>query len=330
MEQNSSIAAAAATAETAAAKSLSPANQLKNLFGNNAMKSMFANALGNHSGAFISSVIDLVNADSALQKCDMKAVAMEALKAATLHLPVNKALGFAYIIPYQNTKKDGHGQWHKVMEPTFQIGYKGLIQLALRTGQYRTINAGVVYEGELQGEDKLTGRIDLGGERLSDGVTGYFAYIELVNGFSKTLYMSVDDMARHAKRYAPVFKTNKTTSIGDIAKLAQLPPSEYSTVGWKGNFESMAIKTILRILLSKYGYLSTDMQGVIAEEQKEEYDTSSFAEARVVETRQQQLADTAAKAVEASSPATPGMAPDSPVPDEEKTESDGKQKKSLL
>ena len=299
MEQNKNLAAVAAQAAVAT-KSASPVNQLKNLFNNNAMKGMFVNALGKNAGAFISSVIDLVNADSALQKCDMRAVAMEALKAATLHLPVNKALGFAYVIPYQNSKKDDHGQWYKVSEPTFQIGYKGLIQLALRTGQYRTINAGVVYEGELQGEDKLTGRISLNGERLSDGVIGYFAYIELVNGFSKTLYMSVEDMARHAKRYAPVFKMSKATSVDDIARLAQQPPSEYGTVGWKGNFESMAIKTTLRILLSKYGYLSTDMQGVIADEQRADYATGDIQEAEVVESRQQQLADTAAKAAEES------------------------------
>ena len=298
MEQNKNLAAVAAQAAVAA-KSTSPVNQLKNLFNNNAMKGMFVNALGKNAGAFISSVIDLVNADSTLQKCDMKAVAMEALKAATLHLPINKALGFAYVIPYQNSKKDDHGQWYKVFEPTFQIGYKGLIQLALRTGQYRTINAGVVYEGELQGEDKLTGRIDLNGERLSDGVIGYFAYIELVKGFSKTLYMSVEDMARHAKRYAPVFKMSKATSVDDIVKLAQLPPSEYSAVGWKGNFESMASKTTLRILLSKYGYLSTDMQGVIAEEQRADYATSDIQAAEIVESRQL-LADTAAKAADES------------------------------
>ena len=135
---------------------------LKSMFKAESVKEQFQNALAKNAPTFIASVIDLYNSDSNLQLCDPKAIVMEALKAAVLHLPINKALGYAYIIPYNNsyTEKDEYGRdvldangkkkWYKKMEPTFQMGYKGYIQLAMRTGQYRTLNADVVYEGEVR------------------------------------------------------------------------------------------------------------------------------------------------------------------------------------
>ena len=232
---------------------------LKSVMNAPSVQEQFKNALANSAPAFIASIIDLYNTDSKLQLCDPKAVVMEALKAAVLKLPINKALGYAYIIPFNNSNKDERNNWIKVMEPTFQMGYKGYIQLAMRTGQYRTINADAVYEGELRKVNKLTGEIDFNGDKSSDKIVGYFCYFELLNGFSKTLYMTVEQMASHAKRYSKGLKAE--TTVENLINLSNLPmATDSKTVGWMGNFHGMALKTVIRILLSKYGYLSIGMQ----------------------------------------------------------------------
>lgn len=227
----------------------------------------FHNALKENKDAFIASVIDLYSGDAALQRCDPKAVLQEALKAAVLKLPINKALGFSYIVVYNNSKRDINGQWVKVATPTFLVGYRGLIQMAMRTGQYKTINADAVYKGELRGADKLTGRIDLSGERESDEVVGYFAHFELLNGFTKTLYMSVREMAAYAKKFSPSVK--RETTIDQLLNKANAPEAG-KAVGWEGDFTAMALKTVIRRLLGKYGYLSVEMQGAMENEAKVE------------------------------------------------------------
>jgi len=155
------------------------------------------------------------------------------MTAATLKLPINPNLGFAYIVPYKDTA-------------TFQMGYKGYIQLAMRTGQYKTINASVVYEGQIEDVDFVTGEI-IRGKKKSDKVVGYVAYFELINGFSKMVYMSHEDMMRHALTYSQAYKGDKkygkTNSV------------------WSTNFEAMGLKTVLKQLISKYGIMSIDMQG---------------------------------------------------------------------
>ena len=191
---------------TVPGKAATPAKSidiLKGILDAPSVMKQFENAMAKSAPTFIASVIDLFNGDSKLQLCDPKQVVNEALKAAVLHLPINKSLGYAYIIPFNNSKKvidyDEKGQpkignngkplekWVKVMEPTFQMGYKGYIQLAMRTGQYRTINADMVYEGECRKVSKLTGEIAFDGEKVSDKVVGYFCYFELLNGFSNLI-----------------------------------------------------------------------------------------------------------------------------------------------
>ena len=161
----------------------------------------------------------------------------------------------------QNPDGSYRERWDEVYTPTFQIGYKGLIQLAMRTGQYRTINADAVYEGELRKGSKLTGIYDFDGERKSDKVIGYFCYFELLNGFSKTLYMSVEAMAAHAKQYSKAL-SGRDVTVESLLNLANLPMAADSNknLGWLGNFHGMAIKTTIRNLLSKYGYLSVEME----------------------------------------------------------------------
>lgn len=258
----------AGAANNAPARAPRPVDILKAVIKEDEVQQQFRNALGKNSGTFLTSVVELFTGDSKLQKCEPKRVLTECLKAATLRLPISKALGFAFVIPYKSRAKqmvqkaDGsyREEWVDVYTPSFQIGYKGLIQLALRTGQYRTINADAVYEGELRKGSKLTGIYDFEGERISDKVIGYFCYFELLNGFSKTLYMSVEAMAAHAKQYSKAL-SGKDITVESLLQMANLPVAPDSKqVGWLGNFHGMAIKTTIRNLLSKYGYLSVELQ----------------------------------------------------------------------
>lgn len=246
---------------------------LKKTLSNESIQEQFRNALGQNSNSFIASIIDLYTGDTALQNCDPNLVVAQALKAAVLKLPLTKALGFAYIVVFNNSVRQPDGSWMKVPTPTFMPGYRGYIQLAMRTGQYRTMNTDVVYEGEVQKVNKLTGEINFDGKQISDKIVGYFAYFETINGFSKTLYMTVEEMAKHAKRYSPTLKNSNDVTVESLKILANSTQSSGS-VGWLGNFTDMALKTCLRNLLSKWGYLSVEMQGVLSE------DTDDAEEAR--------------------------------------------------
>lgn len=202
-------------------------DQFKGILNTQTIRAQLRNSLKDKAGQFMSSMIDLYSGDTGLQQCDPEKVALECVKAAALDLPIVKSLGYAYVVPYKNV-------------PTFTIGYKGLIQLAQRTGQYKTINSDVVYEGEITGRDKLSGMVNLDGERISDTVVGYFAYFKLLNGYEKVLYMSKEEIEKYAERYSPSYN------------------GKYSP--WKSEFDKMACKTVLRQLISKYGPTSTEMQ----------------------------------------------------------------------
>lgn len=264
----------------AIAKQDRPVDLLKATINAPSVQEQFKNALGEHKDTFVASLIDLYTGDKSLQTCKPSVVIAEALRAATLRLPLNKALGFAYIVVYNNSvkRKDANGNdvidpnthkpvYDKVPTPTFIPGYKGYIQLAIRTGQYRTINADVVYEGEVRKVNKLTGEIAFDGEKTSDKIIGYFCYFELLNGFSKTLYVTVEDMAAYAKRHSPSVK--KETTVAQLIAKAN-DGIIGKKVGWEGNFNDMALKTVIRRLLSKYGYLSVEMQNAMAHDVEDE------------------------------------------------------------
>lgn len=242
-----------------------PIDLMKSFINAPSVQEQFQNALGEHKDAFVASLIDLFTGDKALQTCKPASIIAEALRAATLRLPLNKALGFAYIVVFNNSVKNANGSLSKVPTPTFVPGYKGYIQLAMRTGQYRTINADFVYEGEMRKVSKLTGEIALDGEKKSDKIVGYFCYFELLNGFNKTLYVSVEDMAQYALRYSPSFKGKNRPSADTLIKAAQANQAS-TKVGWEGNFNDMALKTVIRRLLSKYGYLSVEMQNTLSKD----------------------------------------------------------------
>lgn len=264
-------------AETAVAKAgnLTPAQQnivaFNNKMNGNYVQTQLKNVLGKNAGTFATSLIEVFSNDTQLQGCDPNKVIQEAIKAATLKLPLNKQLGYAYIVVFNNWDKVRRC---KVPTPTLTIGYRGYIQLAMRTGMYRTINSGVVCEGELLGENKLSGVIDLNGTKISDKVEGFFAYFETINGFSKTLYMSLEEMAAYALKFSPSFKRKATAdnplpTVDDLCDLANKQVSSGSTgkVGWEGDFLSMGKKTVMRRLLSKYGYLSIEMMGALTDDE---------------------------------------------------------------
>lgn len=210
-----------------------PARTIEDWVESENIKQKFQEVLDKGAGAFVTSILSLVKSTPQLAAADPKTVISAAMTAATLKLPINPNLGFAYIIPYGK-------------EAQFQMGYKGYIQLAMRTGQYKTINASVVCEGQIEDVDFVTGEI-IRGKKKSDKVVGYVAYFELINGFSKMVYMSHEDMMRHALTYSQAYKYDKSSGKKNSV--------------WSTNFEAMGLKTVLKQLISKYGIMSIDMQG---------------------------------------------------------------------
>lgn len=269
-------------AETAVAKQPSQkAVAVKNfqaVMNNSYYQTLLQNTFKENKGTFTTSLMELATSDEKLLQCAPNALMAEALKAASLHLPLNKQLGQCYILPFKN---------HGVMTPTLVVGTKGYLQLAMRTGKYETINSDVVYEGELKGYDKVTGNLDLSGVRTSNVPIGYFAYMKMKNGFSKLLYMSLDEVCLYAKQYSPTVKFSEKATPATLKELAlkQAASGVSDGVGWYSNFESMALKTVLRRLLSKWGELSIENNDILnideapsAEQQRDE----EFAEAKEV------------------------------------------------
>lgn len=201
------------------------AKTLKGMLEMPAYKNKFNEMLGKKAAGFMSSIIAVANNNKLLAKAEPSTVIGAAAQAAMLDLPINQSLGFAYIVPYKGAAQ-------------FQLGYKGYIQLAQRSGQYVDIGAKTVYEGELEYENRLLDKFKFG-ERTGDKVIGYLAYFRLTNGFEKMLFMELDEMIAHAKKYG------KSYSGG--------------TEKWGlAEFDVMAEKTVLKRLLSKYGPLSIE------------------------------------------------------------------------
>jgi recombination protein RecT len=194
--------------------------------------------LGDKAGTFITSVLDLCGEDQALAECDPKLVIKESLKAAGLDLPINKNLGFAYVIPYKKI-------------PSFQMGWKGYVQLAIRTGKYRHLNTGIVYEGEEMIVDRIRGTLEIGGKRTGDNPIGYYCYMELLNGFQKAIAWTKEKVEEHAKRFS------KSYSYYLDKKRGRKPV-------WVTDFDAMALKTMFLQLVPKYGPMTIEMSQAIA------------------------------------------------------------------
>ena len=159
-------------------------------------------------------------------------------------MPIDQNLGYAYIVPFNNNKKDAEGNTKKVMEATFILGWKGMHQLALRTGAYKTINVIDIREGELKSYNRLTEEVVIDfiedeDERESKKIIGYVGYYRLVNGAEKTIYMTIKQIENHEK------KNRKGAYMGK---------------GWREDFDAMARKTVYRRLIGKWGVMSIDYQ----------------------------------------------------------------------
>jgi len=191
------------------------------------VKKKFEEVLGAKSKSFVTSVMSAVSSNPALSRADGASIYMAAMMAAALDLPVNQSLGYAYIIPYGDKAQ-------------FQIGVKGLTQLAMRSGQFRTISTSAVYEGQLAQHDPLKGNTFNWTNKKSDKVIGYVAFFSLLNGFEKSIYMTVEEIKKHGEKYSKTYKNANGV--------------------WQSDFNAMAEKTVLKRLLSKYAPMSIEMQ----------------------------------------------------------------------
>lgn len=225
-----------AIAKTQEAKKLSPAiSPLAGMLSMTETKSRFAEVLKDKAPAFLSSVLTAYNTNPYLRECEPQSILSSAMVAATLDLPINPNLGFAYIVPYKQVA-------------TFQIGWKGLVQLAMRSGQYKTINVCEVYDGQLISADPFVGSFVFDASaKKSDKVIGYVAYEKLLNGFEKQVYMTKENAEAHAKKFSQSYRAGRGV--------------------WIDDFDSMALKTVLKALLSKWGILSVEMRQAIEHDQ---------------------------------------------------------------
>lgn len=213
---------------------------LKNMLSAESTKKRFEEMLGSKASGFISSVLQVVNNSEYLKNADPTSIMTSAAIAASLDLPINPNLGYSALIPYNDKQRGQICQ--------FQIMTRGFNQLAIRSGQYLAINNAIVYEGQLIKQDPFKGEyvFDFNSKK-SDKVIGYVGYFRLVNGFEKYLYMTVDEVEKHGRKYSQTYRKG------------------YGN--WKDDFDGMALKTVLKLLLSKYGYLSIELQKAVTFDQ---------------------------------------------------------------
>lgn len=209
-------------------------NRLEVLINKDSVKKRFDEVLGKKAALFISSVISATKTNEKLGEAEPMSVISSALVAASLDLPINSNLGFAHIVPY---KTNG------VAVAQFQMGWKGFVQLAVRSGQYHKLNPFIVYEGQLIKWDKFKDEMEFKDEKTSDKVWGYVLYFRLTSGFEKYFVMTADEMEKHAKRYSQAYKSG----FGP----------------WKTDFDAMGLKTVTKLGLSKFGVLSIEMNKAV-------------------------------------------------------------------
>ena len=225
-------------------KQMSVTALVNSMLDKDGMRKRFDELLGKRTPQFVSSIVSMVNADKNLQQAFYESpmtVIQASLKAAMFDLPIDQSLGYAYIVPFKNYKKDLGA---KKMEATFILGWKGMHQLALRTGAYKTINVVDVREGELKSYNRLTEEVKIDFIEDEDArdalpIIGYVGYYRLVNGAEKTVYMSTKSIAAHEKKFRK---------------------GEFQGKGWRDDWDAMARKTVYRILIGKWGVMSIDYQ----------------------------------------------------------------------
>ncbi len=216
--------------------STAPTGGLQSVLQKTEIKKRFEEVLGSRANAFSSSIISAVNANAQLKECNPMSVISAAMIAASIDLPINPSLGLSYIVPYKGSAQ-------------FQVGWKGFVQLALRSGQYKTIHATKVLEGQIKKHNSFTGEMEFTEKSTSNKAAGYLLYFKLLNGYEKYFYMTADEVQAHAKQYSAAYKKNFGV--------------------WVDNFDAMALKTVVKLGLSKYGVLSIDMQKAVEMDQAE-------------------------------------------------------------
>ena len=270
------------------------------------MQKLIANALHDPArcARFTASIVSAVSVNQALQNCDRNTVISGALLGESLNLSPSPQLGQYYLVPFNNKKKG-------MQDAQFVLGYKGYVQLALRSGQYKSINVEIVKQGEYKGRDPMTGdprfqflEDDDEWERLP--VIGYMASFEYLNGFRKVLYWSKEKMMNHADRYSAAFsrKAYENLIAGNIPQGEMWKYSSF----WYKDFDSMAKKTMLRQLISKWGIMSTDMQSAYESDSRviEETESGQLVP-QVEEEPPQQIEEPQAAAQIPAQPAEPNQ-----------------------
>lgn len=216
------------------------------------IKKKIEELVNKNSHTFTTSVLQICNANALLRNADPMTVFNAACMAATLQLPLQNGLGFAYIVPYKNNKTGKY-------EAQFQLGYKGLIQLAQRSGQFKRLVAVPVYEKQLIAEDPING-FEFDWKQKPDAgeqPVGYYAYFRLLNDFTAELYMTAQEVNEHAKRYSQTYRTY----------LQKKEKGQWASCVGADNFEAMALKTVMKLLLSKQAPLSVEMQQAVLADQ---------------------------------------------------------------
>lgn len=238
--------------------------QVKNIISQDTVKKKFAEVLGKKAPQFLASITNVVAGSDQLKKCPANTIMSAAFVAATYDLPIDSNLGFAAIVPYNNSKYNPQTrEWEKHMEAQFQMMYKGFIQLAIRSGYYEKMNCSVVYKDELLSYNPITGEVEFVKdfskctqrlEGKEENIVGYYAWFRLLTGFKKELFMTTAEVENHARTYSSAYRY-------DIEKNKRGSK-------WTTDFRAMALKTVIKLLLSKWGILSVDMQRAIQDDQK--------------------------------------------------------------
>ena len=230
--------------------------QFSTLIKSDAVQKSLSQTLGDAMRAktFTSSLISAVSTNPALRECDGMTIISAALLGESLNLSPSPQLGQYYIVPFKDRKAG-------TTRGTFQLGWKGYYQLALRSGQYKNIDAVAIKEGELRSYDPITNHIEIDPigdevERENAKTIGYYAFFELINGFKKELYWSKEKMVAHAEKYSMGYKAHKGYTF------------------WEKDFDGMALKTMYRQLIGKYGIMSVDMQKAYVNDMSIQPDTT--------------------------------------------------------
>ena len=275
---------------------------------NDAVKKQINQVVGGKNGTrFISSIVSAVQSTPVLQECTSPSIVNAALLGEALNLSPSPQLGQFYMVPFDNKKKG-------CKEAQFQLGYKGYIQLAIRSGYYKKLNVLAIKEGELVRYDPLDEEVEV--NLIDDDILreeaptmGYFAMFEYENGFRKTLYWSKKKMLAHAEKYSFAFYKNGGARSLELLEQGKIPEKDmwkYSSF-WFKDFDGMALKTMLRQLISKWGIMSIDLQNaidkdmaVIHEDGKTDYVDAAKAEDDGV------VSDQELQEVQEDQPAAPG------------------------